>query len=706
MSILSRRRRQSRPRLAAPGSNMAGKIITGIDIGSNSIKFVAARKGKNGKLQVLNAGIASLGNVASIPEGDARDEAIAAVLKSLLADRRARVGKVHTCISGKKVITRYAHVPPMPAHRLDKVMAFEMASEATGAGEDVASDYRLLDLPNKASEFTLLVGMAKEEVIRSHAKIFSSVGIGIEDTTLGSLPTFHSFILSRKAELEAMQAPCAVVNIGADKMEVVVLFGSRLYFARNLTPGGNAFTEAIQQELRIPFDKAEALKIERGRIGGAADAKDGIPVIPIALPEGTVLPDDEDTALGSPADAEVIPILISSDQHADQPPAGGPHSEGDPLARMLDAAAHGVANSIQSCLRYAKAQTKLPNLDINRIYITGGCAKLPGLALLIQNRLGIETAEFDPLENVDYSPLDPAGREMIEANRHAFATAIGLVAGRIVERSMDISLLPKSTKKRRDFMTKAIYGWAAAGVFTVTVIMMLAGSYKGTSVIKQFTGEQSAKIEQSKTGEEELTALKAANLDLAEKTTRLSQLTMENHNYLSALALLKNLVPREIELRTFQSYMGSQPPEPKLDTGKKKFVKPVEEVKQPRIYFLAGTIADEVDLSRGRDILQKFVYKLEDYDGALEVGKAVQKVKLPATRQTLLKQAGRNNAPDYAVHIINRLPERSYTTIEEVTKAVSLDPLGRRLFKKVIVPKAVAETQKNYFEIILQLNEE
>lgn len=606
---------------------MLGNVYTGIDIGSESVKFVTVRKGKGGKLQILNAGTASIGDVASLPDGDTRGEGVAAILKGLMVDRRAKIRRAYTCVSGKKVITRYAHVPPMPPKRLEKVMAFEIDNEAPG-DEEVAADFKLLDLPNTDAEFTILIGMAKEEVIDRRRRVLDSVGIKMEDITLGCLPLFHSFVYSKAAELDSMNGPCAVVNIGAEKMELVVLYGRKLYFARSLTPGGNVFTEAIRQELRIPVEAAERIKRRRGRIGNVqprsgddlppipidgAPGDEDVPVIPIVSN-----PDDEDTALGFADDKEMIQKM------ADKPPATERPQGDDPVRRVLETSAHSFVNSIQSCLRYAKAQTKLQNLEVTRIYVTGGGANLPGLARHIQTRLGIETLEFNPLENVDYSAMDPVGKEMLEADPFVFATALGLVAGRAFDGSMDMSLLPKSEKERQEFMKRGVYGWAAAAVFGITLAAMAAGSYYSTTGLDKLTGEQRGKIIVAERQKKKLDELRTKNTDLAEKVDRLGELSLESRTYLAAISVLKGKTgayqfPREVTLTQLRTYAKPNPEAPKTLEGKKKRFKRDILEKIPKVLTVVGSVADNAGSpDEARQIVRRLIEYLVDVEGPLE----------------------------------------------------------------------------------------
>ena len=57
----------------------------------------------------------------------------------------------------------------------------------------------------------------------------------------------------------------ALVNVGASAVNINIVSGGQSVFTRDVSIGGNAFTEAVQKELGLPFE-------------GAEDAKKGIPV--------------------------------------------------------------------------------------------------------------------------------------------------------------------------------------------------------------------------------------------------------------------------------------------------------------------------------------------------------------------------------------------------------------------------------------------
>ena len=51
-----------------------------------------------------------------------------------------------------------------------------------------------------------------------------------------------------------------LLNAGASAININILIGDQSVFTRDVSMGGNAFTEAVQKELNLPFDAAEELK--------------------------------------------------------------------------------------------------------------------------------------------------------------------------------------------------------------------------------------------------------------------------------------------------------------------------------------------------------------------------------------------------------------------------------------------------------------
>ena len=51
-----------------------------------------------------------------------------------------------------------------------------------------------------------------------------------------------------------------LLNAGASAININILQGDQSVFTRDISMGGNAYTEAVQKELDLPFEAAEQLK--------------------------------------------------------------------------------------------------------------------------------------------------------------------------------------------------------------------------------------------------------------------------------------------------------------------------------------------------------------------------------------------------------------------------------------------------------------
>jgi len=147
-----------------------------------------------------------------------------------------------------------------------------------------------------------------------------------------------------------------LVNIGSENMDIAIQQGGELLFARNTTPGGAAFTSAIQQAFATSTGKAEQMKVAKADVTPRGQAK-----------------------------------------YAD--------STSEKVANAIMGVAGQLAGLIQSTLMIARAQAKLPDLKIDRVLLAGGGASLKGLDLYLKQAMGVPVERMDPFAISDLSAL-------------------------------------------------------------------------------------------------------------------------------------------------------------------------------------------------------------------------------------------------------------------------------------------------------------
>ncbi len=385
----------------------------GVTIGSYSLRAVKLRrKGSGYVVQRVFA--------------DRLNDETRSVAGRALAAKSIRGAPATVGLTGRDVIIRYSQVPPVPEWRLRTLMKFEVDEVGSQSGGDVSADYRKLRLPDPEGERaddTILVALARNTYLDRLIRSCGAGGVKVGATCPNSIALFNAFAVNATYGEDETSL---LVNIGAEDLDIAIQQGGELLFARNATPGGAAFTEAIQQAFNTSPGKADQMKIAKGDVTPRGQAK---------------YPD--------------------------------PTSE--KVANAIMGVAGQLSSLIQSTLMIARAQAKLPDLKIDRVLLAGGGASLKGLDLYLKQAMGIPVERLDPFAISDLSSLPDDERALAERAPHEFAVAVGLAQQRLDPLAFDLEVLPAALRRRRDFVTKGV--WAAgAGVLA---LLILGALYQG-----------------------------------------------------------------------------------------------------------------------------------------------------------------------------------------------------------------------------------
>lgn len=337
-------------------------------------------------------------------------------------------------LTGRDVIIRYTQIPPVPDWRLRTLMKFEVDEVSSQSGGDVSADYRRLVLPDPEGtrdDDTVLVALARNRYIERAIQSLAAGGIKFGEGTPQSVALFNAFAVNATYREDET---ALLVNIGGENVDLALQQGGELLFARNATPGGKAFTQAIEQAFSTTFPKAEKMKI---------------------------------------AKADVTPK--------------GQARYADPTSEKVANAIMGVAGQlgsiIQSTLMIARAQLRMPELKVHRVVLAGGGSSLQGLDLYLKQVVGVPVERFNPFELCDLSALPAEERAMAEAAPHEFSVVVGLAQAALSPAAFRIGILPEKLRKARDFATKGIWAAAAGLVAVGSLFFIHQGRAKSVAAI-------------------------------------------------------------------------------------------------------------------------------------------------------------------------------------------------------------------------------
>jgi type IV pilus assembly protein PilM len=348
---------------------MFGKkdALLGLDIGSHAVKLVHLASAK-GSYRLKHLGICHLPpNV--IVEGAVKDPAaVQDAIRSLTANLKTKVKGVATSISGYSVIIKKIELPQMTPEELTENIQVEAEQYIPFNVEDVNIDFQILgSSAEKGDRMEVMLVAAKKEVIEDYSGILRKSGLAPEVIDVDFFALENAFEVNYAA---GESGGVALVDIGANKMNINVLKNGVSMFNRDASVGGHQITQDIQDRFGLDYEEAEKIKL-------------GIP---------------------SPK----VPV--------------------QDLEAIFVAAATTWATEVKRAIDFFYAT--YPDEMINQILLSGGSSRLPGLDALLHKDTNIPTALFNPLARIDWDEKI-FDREYVDYIAPQMAVAVGLALRRV-----------------------------------------------------------------------------------------------------------------------------------------------------------------------------------------------------------------------------------------------------------------------------------
>jgi type IV pilus assembly protein PilM len=348
------------------------KSLVGLDIGSSAVKAVELKPAGKGYK------VTAFGSQAvppdSIVDGAIIDgAAVADAIRRLFEGRKIQTREVAASLSGNAVIVKKITLPVMTDAELAESIYWEAEQYIPFDIQDVNLDYQILDPGDAAagkSTMDVLLVAAKKEKIADYTGVIAQAG------RTAVVVDVDAFALQNAFEVNYGIQPGQVVvllNAGASATNINILQGEQSVFTRDISIGGNAYTEALQKELNLPFEQADQLK--RG------DAVDGVTF----------------------EDARPV----------------------------LRAVSENVMLEIQKTFDFFKATAASDKID--RIVVSGGASRAEGFLEMLTERFDAPVEIFDPFKKVAFDTRR-FHIEAVDDVAPTAAVAVGLALRRAADR--------------------------------------------------------------------------------------------------------------------------------------------------------------------------------------------------------------------------------------------------------------------------------
>ncbi len=326
-----------------------GKLALGLDIGSSSVKLIQLKEvRKRGQVSyaLQSFGIKPLPPEAIVDGALMNSTAIVQAIQELLGELKIKHKEVAIGVSGHSVIIKKISMPRMTQDELEEAIQWEAEQHIPFEIKDVNLDTQILkpDANDATGQMDVLLVAAKKDMINDYSSVVSEAGLTPVVVDVDAFAAQNCF--TANYDIPATET-VVLINAGAAVVNINIVSGGTTVFTRDVTIGGNQFTEEIQKQLSVSYEEAEALKVG----GGRADA-----------------------------DA-VVPQEVE---------------------KVMSQIAEQVAGEIQRSLDFYAGTAAEANYTC--VYLSGGTAKVPALFKTIEQRVGVPVKIMNPFARISIDP--------------------------------------------------------------------------------------------------------------------------------------------------------------------------------------------------------------------------------------------------------------------------------------------------------------
>ncbi len=346
--------------------------VIGLDIGASSVKAVEiAQKSKDKGFELRALGQAALPSEAIVQGAFLNSSAIVDAIREALDSGRITGKDVAASISGHSVIVKRVNLPQMSREELEDQIQWEAEQYIPFDVNEVNLDFQILESNEEEGQMDVLLVAAKKDLIDDYFQVISEAGLNPVVIDVAGFAIQNAYEANYEQDPNAV---VALVNIGAQVVNINVLRNGVPAFTRDIMTGGAQYTEEIQKALSVSFDEAERIK------------------------------------KGSPEDADQVQDVI-------------PQEVEQAMRRVSDTVIGEIARSLDF---FAATSA---DARISKVLLSGGGSKIAGFAAAFKERTGLETDAMNPLAHM--LPSKGFEAEYLEAMAPLLAVGIGLATRRM-----------------------------------------------------------------------------------------------------------------------------------------------------------------------------------------------------------------------------------------------------------------------------------
>ncbi|MES0371051.1 MAG: type IV pilus assembly protein PilM [Mariprofundaceae bacterium] len=245
--------------------------LIGIDISATGVKLVELGHSRSG-YELKSMAIVPLPRDAIVENTVIDSMAVSQALLDAIEIARPSTRKAAIAVSGNAVIIKTVTMATSTEFELETQIEFEADQHVPYDIDDVYLDFQILgEVPENPEEMEVVLTACKREVVDDYQLVLSEAGIETScvDCAVFALENALEILEDQTKDtsvdgFEEDVAPAvAMVNVGANLINVNIMINGQMAFVRDQFYGGQNLTEEIQKEHNISYQAAEEMKTER-----------------------------------------------------------------------------------------------------------------------------------------------------------------------------------------------------------------------------------------------------------------------------------------------------------------------------------------------------------------------------------------------------------------------------------------------------------
>ena len=347
----------------------SNKQLLGLDLGSYLIKAARIQK-KRGKYYLKKFGFIQI-PVNTVVDGSIMNTyEMNDAIKTLLARERLKDRYCSICIAGHGIINRTINVPKVGTEEFYNALKVEAETHIPHDIKEIYFDGLKTDIVEDGRDRVILIA-ARKDLVGDFIQVVSDAGVKPMSVEIDSTALANIFEVNYPEEKDNT---VAILNIGASKINVVIISNGSVRFFRDVLTGGNYITEEITRRLKVSFQQAESLK------SGSHTTGDSI----------------------LPNQVEEVVADVAKNMVAD-------------VSRVFD--------------YYTNTN---PEDGVKKVFITGGTTRSHTFTQTLSSSLEIPVEKLNPFKEI-IVPGQVLSREEVEDFGHIASVSLGLALRRIDE---------------------------------------------------------------------------------------------------------------------------------------------------------------------------------------------------------------------------------------------------------------------------------